>query len=146
MKIVVASGYFDPLHVGHVEYLEKAKKLGDKLIVIVNNDIQCNLKKGFSFMNQDERLKIIQALRCVDEVFLSIDKDRTVCKSLEFLKPQIFAKGGDRTADEIPEAEICKKNNIKIIDGLGEKIQASSNLIANFRICQKNANSESAQK
>ncbi len=127
MILVVASGYFDPLHVGHIEYLELAKKLGDKLVVIVNNDFQANLKKGRSFMNEKDRMKIILSLKCVDEVFLSIDNDKTQCKSLEFLKPNIFANGGDRNNDEIPESNICKKINIQIVDGLGEKIRSSSN-------------------
>ena len=128
-KIVVASGYFDPLHVGHIEYLEMAKNLGDKLIVIINNDEQAKLKKGSHFMSDQERAKIIKSLKPVDEVFISIDKDSTVCKSLEFLKPDIFAKGGDRFSSEIPEAKVRRELNIKIIDGLGEKIQSSSWLI-----------------
>jgi len=126
MKTVVASGYFDPLHVGHVEYLELAKKLGDKLIVIINNDEQSILKNGSVFMPQEERMAVVKALKPVDEVILSIDKDKTVCKTLELIKPNIFAKGGDRFSNEIPEAEICKKNNIQIVDGLGAKVQASS--------------------
>lgn len=126
MILVVASGYFDPLHVGHIEYLELSKKLGDKLIVIINNDIQAKLKKGNSFMDEKDRMQIISSLRCVDEVFLSIDKDITQCKSLELLKPQVFANGGDRTNAEIPESTICKKLNIKIVDGLGKKIRSSS--------------------
>ena len=126
MILVVTSGYFDPLHVGHIEYLELAKKLGDKLIVIINNDVQAKLKKSRSFMNEQDRMKIISSLTCVDEVFLSIDKDKTQCKSLEFLKPDIFANGGDRNNDEIPESAICKKLNIKIVDGLGNKIRSSS--------------------
>ncbi len=119
------------LHIGHVECLELAKKLGDKLIVIVNNDKQAALKKGKEFMPFKERLEIVKALRCVDEVFASIDEDKTVCKSLEALNPDIFAKGGDRMAGEIPEGEVCRRLGIKIIDGLGEKIQSSSDLIAN---------------
>ena len=129
MKTIVAtSGYFDPLHVGHIECLELARKLGDKLIVIINNDLQAKLKKGKSFMNENDRMKIVSALKCVDHVFLSIDKDKTQCESLRYLKPDIFAKGGDRTSDEIPEAKVCKEFNIKIIDGLGKKIRSSSNL------------------
>jgi len=130
--VVAASGYFDPLHVGHLENLELAKKLGDKLIVIVNNDKQTLLKKGKEFMPFKERMEIIKALKCVDEVFPSIDEDKSVCKSLEAVHPDIFAKGGDRTTGEIPESEICKKLGIKIVDGLGKKIQASSSLIANY--------------
>jgi rfaE bifunctional protein nucleotidyltransferase chain/domain len=127
--VVAASGYFDPLHIGHIEYLNMAKALGDKLIVIVNNDNQAKLKKGHSFMPEKERVKIMESLKSVDEVFLSIDNDMTVCKSLEKIKPDIFAKGGDRFSNEIPESKVCKKNNIKIIDGLGKKIQSSSWLI-----------------
>ena len=128
MKIVATSGYFDPLHVGHLECLELAKNLGDKLIVIVNSDLQATLKKGKSFMNEKDRLKIVSALKCVDEVFLSIDKDKSQCESLRYLKPTIFAKGGDRTSKEIPESKVCKELNIKIIDGLGAKIRSSSEL------------------
>lgn len=127
--IVCASGYFDPLHKGHVEYLELAKKLGTKLIVIVNNDRQATIKKGKSYMNEEERMMIVKALRCVDEVFLSIDNDKTVCQSIEAIKPNIFAKGGDRFAGEIPESAVCKKLGVKIIDGLGEKVQSSSSII-----------------
>ena len=127
MKIVT-SGYFDPLHVGHLECLELAKELGDKLVVIVNSDFQAELKKGKPFMAEQDRMRIVSALRCVDEVFLSIDKDKTQCETLKYLKPDIFAKGGDRTSDEIPEAKVCKEFSIKIIDGLGKKIRSSSEL------------------
>ena len=127
-KIVAVSGYFDPIHVGHIEYLELAKNLGDKLIVIVNNDHQCRLKKGKPFMDEKDRLKIVESLRIVDEVFLSIDKDKTVCKSLEYIKPDIFANGGDRSLKEIPETKVMNKHNILMVDGLGEKIRSSSRL------------------
>ena len=128
MKIIAASGYFDPLHVGHLECLELAKQLGDKLIVIVNSDLQAKLKKGDSFMNEQDRIKIVSALKCVDEVFLSIDKDKSQCESLRYLKPNIFAKGGDRMSDDIPESKVCKELGIKIVDGLGKKIRSSSEL------------------
>ena len=128
MKIVAVSGYFDPIHVGHLEYLKMAKSLGDKLVVIINSDYQASLKKGKSFMPEQDRLEIIQALRCVDEVFLSIDKDKSVCKSLEHLKPDIFANGGDRSLEEIPETAVMKKHNIEMVDGLGEKIRSSSEI------------------
>ena len=128
MKTVAISGYFDPIHVGHLEYIKEARKLGDKLIVIVNNNHQCILKKGKPFMDEKDRLVITSSLKDVDDVFLSIDKDKTVCKSLEQIKPDIFANGGDRKNYEIPESTICKKYNIQIIDGLGEKIRSSSDL------------------
>ena len=128
MKVVAISGYFDPIHVGHLEYINMAKKLGDKLVVIVNNNYQCKLKKGKPFMDEEDRVIIVSNLKNVDEVFLSIDKDKTVCASLEKIKPDIFANGGDRKNYEIPESVICKKYDIKIIDGLGDKIRSSSDL------------------
>ena len=128
MKVVAISGYFDPIQGGHLEYINMAKKLGDKLIVIVNNNYQCELKKGKPFMDEKDRVTIVSNLKNVDEVFLSIDKDKTVCASLEKIKPDIFANGGDRKNYEIPESVICKKYDIKIIDGLGEKIRSSSDL------------------
>ena len=126
---VAASGYFNPLHKGHVEYLEKAKSLGDYLVVIVNSDHQRALKGSKEFMKEDERMMIVKALRCVDEVVLAIDTDGTVCESLKLIKPNIFAKGGDRFSTEIPEAKVCLDLGIIMTDGLGEKIQSSSWLI-----------------
>ena len=90
LTTVAASGYFDPLHVGHIEYLEMAKSLGDKLIVIVNSDEQAKLKKGKSFMQESDRLRIIKSLRCVDEAFICLDSDSSVCKSLRLCAPHIF--------------------------------------------------------
>jgi len=127
MKTVAVSGYFDPLHVGHVEYFKLAKKLGDRLVVILNNDKQAKLKKGSAFMPQEERRAILEALRDVDEVFLSIDTDSTVCRSLEALKPDIFAKGGDRFIGEVPETEVCREMGVEMVDSLGKKIQSSRN-------------------
>lgn len=134
MVVVAISGYFDPVHVGHLEYIQLAKELGDKLVVIVNNDKQAAIKKGNAFMNEDERVKIIEAIKWVDKVVLSIDEDPTVCKTLEMIKPDIFANGGDRHNYEIPEAEVCRKNGIKLVEGLGEKIQSSSSLIKKSEI------------
>ena len=95
--VVAVSGYFDPIHVGHLEYLQLASRLGDKLIVIINNNHQAEIKKGEFFMHENDRMEIVAALKCVDEVFLSIDSDGSVCKSLEEIKPDIFANGGDRS-------------------------------------------------
>mgnify|MGYP001442984125 FL=1 len=125
---VAVSGYFDPIHIGHLDYLELAKKLGDKLVVIVNNNHQCKLKKGKPFMDELDRMRIVESLGIVDEVFLSIDSDRSVCKSLEEIKPDIFANGGDRATSEVPESVVCKKYNIKMVDGLGDKIRSSSSM------------------
>jgi len=136
MKIIVASGYFNPLHKGHVEYLERARTLGDMLIVIVNTDLQRAIKGSKEFMDQYERIMIVNALRCVDQSVLAIDIDGTVCKTLEMLRSNMlstdhltFAKGGDRFASEIPEAEVCHRLGIDMVDGLGNKIQSSSWLL-----------------
>jgi len=128
MVSVVVSGYFDPVHVGHIEMFERARSLGDKLIVIMNSDAQAVMKKGKPFMKENERKKILESLRFVDEVFVSIDKDRSVCESLRAVNPDIFANGGDRFTDEVPETKICRELGIKIVGGLGDKIQSSSNL------------------
>jgi cytidyltransferase-like protein len=125
-QTVAVSGYFDPLHIGHIELFKLAKTIGDKLIVIVNNDYQAELKKGNPFMKQKERMAILENLEIIDTVVLSIDKDRTVCKTLELVRPDIFANGGDRQVGEIPETTICKNLGIKLVDGLGKKIQSSS--------------------
>lgn len=128
--VVAVSGYFNPLHVGHLEMISRAKTLGAKLVAIVNSDLQVKLKGSVPFMSQVDRLKIVAALRDVDEVFLSIDKDKTVCKSLEKLRPNIFANGGDRkNIGDVPEYPICQKYGIKMVDGLGKKIRASSEMI-----------------
>ncbi len=132
MKIIAVSGYFDPLHIGHIELFKLARELGDKLVVIVNNDKQTELKKGKYFMPVEERRKILEELQVVDEVFISIDEDRSVCKSLGHVKPHIFANGGDRLNNEIPESVICRELGIEIVDGLGNKIQSSSELVKKF--------------
>ncbi len=126
--VVAVSGYFDPLHVGHIEFFQLAKDLGSKLIVIVNNNHQAKMKKGSFFIDEKDRMEIVAALRYVDEVFLSIDSDGSVCKSLEAIKPDIFANGGDRSLEEVPETKVMKKYNIKMVDGLGDKIRSSSDL------------------
>lgn len=128
--IVCASGYFNPLTVGHVEYFQKSKDLGSKLIVIVNSDKQSFLKKGTSFMPEEERLKIVRSLACVDAAILAVDEDRTVCKTLKLIHPHIFTNGGDQTNDKIPEKSVCDELGIKLVDGLGDKIQSSSWLLA----------------
>jgi len=129
---VAVSGYFDPVHKGHIDYFKKAKELAGKkgkVVCILNNDEQALLKKPKVFMIMEERRIILEAIKYIDEVYISIDTDESVCKSLQVVRPDIFAKGGDRYIDEIPETDICKKLKIKIIDGLGKKIQSSSELI-----------------
>jgi len=137
MKTVAVSGYWNPIHVGHIRLFEEAKRLGDKLVVIVNNDEQVKLKGSFPFMNENDRLEIVSSLKIVDEAVLVVDKDESVCKTLEILKPDIFANGGDRKAGNIPEYELCKKLGIKMVFNVGgEKIRSSSELIENVN--QKN--------
>jgi len=131
-KVVAVSGYFNPLHIGHIDLFYRAKKLGDELIVIVNNDEQTRLKYGKVFMLASERAMIIAALRVVDKVIVSIDRDRTIRKTLELLNPDIFANGGDRTLKNIPEAKICKRLGIKMVFNLGGKLNSSSDLLKNY--------------
>ncbi len=127
--IVVASGYFNPLHFGHVEYLEKSKELGDILVVIVNNNKQTLLKKGKVLIKAIDRVKVVRALECVDLVIESVDEDRTVCKTLAALHPDIFTNGGDQSNSSIPEAEVCERLGIKMVDGLGSKVESSSDIV-----------------
>jgi cytidyltransferase-like protein len=137
MKIVVTSMYANPIHPGHIECLELAKQLGDKLIVIVNNDVQQQLKIGKIFQEESLRLNVIRAIKPVDEVFLSIDLDGSVCESIETVVINeklvlgedtefIFAKGGDRFVGNIPEVEVCNRLGVKIVDGLGAKTHSST--------------------
>ncbi|MFA4871561.1 MAG: adenylyltransferase/cytidyltransferase family protein [Patescibacteria group bacterium] len=132
MKKVAVSGYFNPLHVGHLQMIREAKKLGDYLVVIVNNNEQVKLKGSIPFMTEQDRAEIVRALKDVDEVFIAIDKDRSVCESLRAVKPDIFANGGDRNAGNIPEAAVCEELGIEIIDNVGGgKIRSSSELLKN---------------
>ena len=135
-KAVIVSGYFNPLHKGHLELFEKAKEVGDLLIVIVNNDKQREMKGSQFFQDQDERIRIIRALSIVDMAWISVDKDSTQNETLRLMVDKFygsmklaFANGGDQNNDTIPEAEICKMFDIELIDGLGDKIQSSSWLL-----------------
>ncbi len=128
--VVAVSGYFNPLHIGHIRHLKEAKKLGTELVVIVNSDYQVKLKGSVPFMPEKERMEIVAALKPVDKVVLAVDQDGSVCKSLELIKPDIFAKGGDRTKDNIPEVPVCEKLGIEMIFNVGGgKVQSSSWLI-----------------
>ena len=135
-KAVIVSGYFNPLHKGHLELFEKAKQVGDILIVLVNNDIQRELKGTQFFQDQDERIEIIRALSIVDMAWISVDKDLNQNKTLKVMVDKFFgtmklafANGGDQTNDTIPEKGICQLFDIELIDGLGDKIQSSSWLL-----------------
>lgn len=134
MKNVVVSGGFDPIHIGHVRLFNSAKKLGDRLIVIINNDNWLTAKKGYFFMLEEERAELIKNLRSVDKVVLTKHKpetdDMSICHELNEIKPDIFANGGDRKAGNIPEYELCKKLGIEMIFNIGgEKIRSSSELV-----------------
>ncbi|MEK7628416.1 MAG: adenylyltransferase/cytidyltransferase family protein [Patescibacteria group bacterium] len=135
---VAVSGGFDPVHIGHTRMFERAKKLGDKLVVILNNDNWLMAKKGFAFMPEKERKEVISALRAVDKVVITRhnpnDPDRSVCRDLARVKPHVFANGGDRkNINDIPEGAVCKKYGIKMVFGIGKggKVQSSSWLTAN---------------
>lgn len=135
--LVIVSGYFNPVHKGHIEYLKRSKELGDDLLVIVNSDLQRQLKGSKEFMNQEERFAIVEALKPVDIVYHCVDTDRSVRKTLEkvheihaqFYDKMIFANGGDQTEKTIPETEVCNNLGIEMVFGLGEKIQSSSWLL-----------------
>jgi len=137
-RVVIVSGYFNPIHKGHIEYFKNAKSQGDKLWVIVNSDLQRELKGSEEFQEEDERLEIVKSLRVVDKAILSIDEDRTVVKSIAKLVTKnnthhrkfMFANGGDQTNETIPESEICRILGVELIDGLGNKIQSSSWLLS----------------
>jgi cytidyltransferase-like protein len=140
--IVAASGYFSPLHSAHIEYLEKSKELGDYLVVIVNNDRQELAKKGAVFIECSERLKIVKSLKCVDMVVESMDQDRSVCETLSILRPDIFTNGGDQSNEGIPEAKTCNLLGIKLVDGLGDKKQSSSAIIARAKLIKDYKNNK----
>lgn len=137
-KAVIVSGYFNPIHKGHIEYFKLSKEKVDLLIVIVNNDIQRSLKGSKEFMLEDERVLIVSNIKVVDKVFLSIDEDRSVIKTIQKINNDYkskyklyFSNGGDQNNQLIPEREICEKLNIKLIDDMGQKVQSSSWLLNN---------------
>ena len=130
MTTVCVSGYFTVLHKGHVKLFEAAKKLGDKLIVIVNNNNQQIGKKGKLIHDAEDIKYIVENLRMVDEAVISIDKDGSQCETLRMIKPDIFANGGDRVLDNIPEDKVCEEENIKMEFNVGGgKANSSSNIL-----------------
>jgi len=135
-KAIIVSGYFNPLHIGHLEYFNNAKALCDELFVIVNNDYQRELKGSKPFQDEQERMLIISNIKAVDKAILSIDQDRTVCQTIAKITEDYgetyelgFANGGDQNNDTIPERTICEQKGVALIDGLGDKIQSSSWLL-----------------
>jgi D-beta-D-heptose 7-phosphate kinase/D-beta-D-heptose 1-phosphate adenosyltransferase len=136
-KAIIVSGYFNPIHKGHLEYFNNAKAMADHLFVIVNSDLQRALKGSKEFQKEDERLFIVQNIKAVDTAIISVDTDRTVCESIRTIHQTYgvefdlgFANGGDQDNNSIPEAPICKELGIQLIDGLGDKIQSSSWLLS----------------
>jgi cytidyltransferase-like protein len=135
-KAIIVSGYFNPIHKGHLEYFNNAKGLADELFVIVNSDVQRALKGSKEFQKEEERLFIVQNIKAVDKAIIAVDTDRTVCASIQAIFETYgqeyelgFANGGDQDNHSIPEAPICTQLKIKLIDGLGDKIQSSSWLL-----------------
>jgi len=135
-KAIIVSGYFNPLHKGHLDLFEKAKAAGDKLWVIVNSDLQRALKGSKEFMDENERLTIVSAIKYVDKALISIDQDKTQRATLTHLADNynndfdlFFANGGDQNNESIPEVPICKEKGIGLLEGLGDKIQSSSWLL-----------------
>ena len=135
-KAIIVSGYFNPLHKGHLELFEKAKAVGDELWVIVNSDLQRALKGSKEFMDENERLTIVRAIRYVDKALISIDTDKTQCATLTWLANTYgaqydlnFANGGDQNNESIPEVSVCREKGIGLLEGLGDKIQSSSWLL-----------------
>lgn len=137
-KTVLVSGGFDPIHIGHVRMIQDAKKLGDKLIVAINNDNWLKKKKGFVFMPQTERKEVIEAIYGVDEVIFTDHEpdpqDMSICSVLRKIRPHIFANGGDQTKHTIPEIPVCEEIGCEMIFnvGWGGKVQSSSFLAGQF--------------
>ncbi|MHB1117910.1 MAG: adenylyltransferase/cytidyltransferase family protein [Minisyncoccota bacterium] len=133
-RIIMVSGGFDPVHIGHLQMFEEAKKLGDKLVVVLNSDEWLVRKKGKYFMNQEERAAIVRGFACVDDVFI-LESDRNdVGEAIEKIRPHVFANGGDRKDEkDIPEAEICQKLGVEMVFNVGGgKVQSSSELLKQY--------------
>jgi len=135
-KAIIVSGYFNPIHKGHLEYFNNAKAMADVLFVIVNSDYQRALKGSKEFQKEDERMIIVSNIRAVDHAVISIDQDRTVCATIKHIAQTYghqydlaFANGGDQNNQTIPERPICEQMGVALIDGLGDKIQSSSWLL-----------------
>ncbi|MDB9895882.1 adenylyltransferase/cytidyltransferase family protein [Flavobacteriales bacterium] len=135
-KGMIVSGYFNPIHKGHIEHFKNAKAMADELFVIVNNDHQRALKGSKEFQQEQERIFIVSNLKSVDYCVLSIDKDRAVCKTIEKIALDFgseyelsFANAGDQNNNTITERSICDQMGITLVDGLGDKIQSSSWLL-----------------
>lgn len=132
--MVAISGGFDPVHIGHIDLIRAARALGGRLVAILNNDNWLLQKKGYFFMAEQERKAVLESIRYVDRVIVtghqSKPRDMSVCRELKTIKPDIFANGGDRKADNIPEYELCNRLGIKMVFNVGGgKKQSSSELV-----------------
>jgi cytidyltransferase-like protein len=129
MNVVLVTGGFDPLHSGHIAYFKEAKKLGDRLIVGLNSDEWLERKKGRAFMPWNERLCIVNNLQMVDEVFTFMDDDDSAINFIKQVKAHypndkiIFANGGDRTSENIPEMAV---EGVEFVFGVGGENKANS--------------------
>ena len=137
-KVVAVSGGFDPIHIGHVRLMQEAKNLGDRLVVILNNDHWFRVKGKHVFMTDEERKEIIEALGCVDEVVITSHEPETndisVCRELREIMPDVFAHGGDSFADNIPEFILCRELGIEMVFNVGKggKVRSSSELLKDY--------------
>tara|TARA_Y100000361_G_scaffold89565_1_gene79614 strand:+ start:5169 stop:5612 length:444 start_codon:yes stop_codon:yes gene_type:complete len=140
MRVGIISGYFNPIHTGHLDYIEGAKQRCDLLYVIVNSDRQVDIKGSKQFMDEGSRLRIVRALAYVNKAMVSIDDDSTVCRSIKaihkqycddpFLTDIFFMNGGDRSQGTVPETEVCEELDIKMIYNVGGiKTESSSTLL-----------------
>ena len=145
MKIGIISGYFNPLHTGHLDYIESAKQNCDLLYAIVNSDRQVEIKGSESFMDEDSRLRIVKALQSVNRGLIAKDDDGTVVKSIEwvynwnkndpFIDSFVFMNGGDRVAGNTPEEEYCREVGIETLYNVGGgKTESSSRLLEKSKI------------
>lgn len=136
----IVSGYFSPLHVGHLDLIKAAAELADVVFVIVNNNAQQVMKKGKVIIDEQDRLRIVLALKDVDHAIIAVDEDRTVSASLQHLAVAfpdhqlIFANGGDRIPDFVPEAAVCEEHGIEMAFGVGGDAKADSSSRINVEL------------